>query len=290
VSGSGDAAAEKRFRRACSRVARALVLGAVAGVWSSCSGFAPSSDVAPGNQVDTDPSNPWRCLGRTVATPPAPVFAGAAPRVVFSLQVVDLSTGRIFPSLQVRACGLADVNCESPVADSLTVDSRGYVDVPLFQGFTGFLELTSPDVVPARFYLTDALPAEALTEYPLAMIAPTTLGPLAQLVGVQIEAGTGLFAARVFDCDGKTASGVSLSTRSRGTPWYFVDGLPTNMTSATGAEGLGGFVNVPPGLTAVDAKAPSGASIVGTQSVVVTPGWFSTVFIRPTGGLRTPPE
>jgi hypothetical protein len=70
--------------------------------------------------------------------------------------------------------------------------------------------------------------------------------------------------------------------------WYFIDGLPTRAGSATGADGLGGFVNVPPGLTHVDLKAANGVSIRGPQSFVVRPNWVSSAYVRPRNGRRSP--
>ena len=261
------------------------------GIHAGCSGFAPGSDVLPAQEMNgLNPASDerWGCLNSNSRTAEAPVFSGAAPRVVLSLQIVDLSTGQIYPDAQVRACGLADITCENPVTERLQVDVRGWVDVPLFQGFTGFFEITSPQIVPYLFYLTEPVPAQSVTEYPMAAISLASLLPLIQLVGETYEEGTGLLAARAFDCSGNTASGVSLSTRNEGVPWYLVDGLPTARASMTAADGLGGYLNVSPGLALIDVKAPNGSSIAGPQSMVVRPGWMSVVYIRPPARVQAP--
>lgn len=202
---------------------------------------------------------------------------------MYSIQVVDLSTGQIYPDARVRACGLTDINCETPVTDALAVDAEGWVDVPLFRDFTGYLEITSAEIVPYLFYLTEPL-TRSVVEYPLAVVALASVAPLVQLLKIDYAAGTGIIAVRAFDCEGNTASGVTLSSQAEGVPWYFVRGLPTDETSVTAADGLGGLVNVTPGVAIVDVTTPNGSSIRGPQSLVVRPNWLSAVYVRPPGG------
>jgi hypothetical protein len=261
----------------------ALSLGSVA---LGCTDYEPASDVLPEGTI-SELGPEWSCLNRTAAPSSVPTFSGTVPRVVFSIQVVDLSTGNIYPDAQVRACGLADINCDDPVTDVLSVDAEGWVDVPLFQNFTGYLEIQSPDLVPYLFYLTEPLAPTSTIEYPLAVVSLAALGPLAQLVGVDsLQASKGVIATRVFNCTGDTATGASLTTEGDGVPWYFLDGLPTGMGSETGAQGLAGYVNVSPGLAVVEARAPDGTTIAGPQSLVVRAGWLSAVYVKPPGRQR----
>lgn len=250
-------------------------------VWG-CTPFEPGDDQLAEEQASL--LQAWSCLAESGELRATPVFSGDAPRVVFSIQVIDLSSGQIYPDATVRACGLTDVNCEAPVSDTLPVDSQGWVDIPLFRDFVGYLEITSPQIVPAMFYLTEPVLPQMATEFPLTMVSLGSIGPLTQLVGVQLEPGTGIFATRSFDCAGNTASGVTLLSEAEGVPWYFVDGLPSRMASATSADGIAGFVNVPPGLVLFETFAPNGASVGGRQSLVVRPNWLSTAFIRPQSG------
>lgn len=272
----------RAMHKGCGREARfrswwASVVVLASGMPWGCTPFEPGDD-----QLE-EPSlaQAWSCLAQAGELRATPVFSGAAPRVVYSIQVIDLSSGQIYPDATVRACGLTDVNCEAPVSDTLPVDSQGWVDIPLFRDFVGYLEITSPQTVPSMFYLTEPVLPQATTEFPLTMVSRASIGPLTQLVGVQPEPGTGIFATRSFDCEGNTASGVTLISEADGVPWYFVDGLPSRMASATSADGVAGLVNVPPGLVLVETFAPGGASIAGRQSLVVRPNWLSTAFMRP---------
>lgn len=256
---------------------------------AGCSDFKPGTDTLSSNGSTLALLDPeWGCLAATETPATLPVSARSVGRVVYSIQVIDLSTGQVYADARVRACGVADINCENPVSDSLPVDADGWVDVPLFRDFTGFLEVTSSAAVPYLFYLNEPL-AESTIEYPLTLVSLASLGPLVQLVGVQPQQETGVVAIRSFDCLGNTASGVSLVSNNPGTPWYFVDGLPSGGVSQTSAEGLGGMVNVAPGLAVVDVRAPTGLSIGGPQSVVVRANWLSVVYVRPRTGQRRAP-
>jgi hypothetical protein len=268
-----------------------IVLASIAsGSWA-CTAYEPASDRLPFEQVGS--LNPavtangvWSCLDPDEPVAPGPVAAGVAGRVVYSLQVVDLTTGQLHPDARVRACGLADINCDDPVTNWLAVDAEGWVDVPLFRDFAGFFEVMASDTVPFLFYLAEPV-RESTVEYPLGVVSVASLGPLVQLLGVPVEPENSVIAARAFNCQGDPATDVSLSTDGGGVPWYFVDGLPTATSSGTGADGLAGLANVEPGLAVFDMKAPNGISIGGPQSVVVRQNWLSALFVRPPGGMRT---
>ena len=268
-----------------------VAIGAV-----GCTEFEPGTDTL--NRFDDgvgalEPTEgaDWRCLAQPVQQPSAPVFAGAAPRVIYSLQMVDLSSGAIYRSIQVRACALTDVDCNNPLTDWLSVNEQGRVDVPLFQNFTGYLEIDSSlgEIVPQLFFFTEPLQPRAEPEFPLAMVAVTNLPPLVQLLGVEPQPTSGMIALRVFDCGGKTAAGVSLSTPSGAVPWYFVGGLPSGTQTETGPEGLAGFLDVPPGVAVFDAVTEDGTVLGGLQSVVIRSGYMSSMYLKPPGVQTSAP-
>jgi hypothetical protein len=263
-----------------------------------CTEFEPGSDTLSftGNIDPLEPTEPiekgtdWRCLSQPVVPPSAPVFGGGVPRVIYSLQMVDLSSGAIYRSIKVRACPLTDVACANPLTDILTVNEQGRVDVPLFQNFTGYLEITSDELVPQLFYLTEPLQPQTAPEFPLAMVALTNLVPLVQLLNVELQPTSGLIAIRIFDCQGDTAPGVNLATEQNdAVPWYFVGGLPSRTQTRTGPEGLAGFMNVAPGLAVFEATNEDDTLLGGLQSVVVRPGWMSSMYLRPPGVQTSAP-
>jgi hypothetical protein len=264
--------------RSCRQSGASILLLATLMAWG-CTSYEPASDVLA-ESVNLPLDENWGCLSATPEPATVPVFSETVDRVVYSIQVVDLSTGQIYGDARVRACGVADINCENPVTDRLPVDSEGWVDIPLFRDFTGFLEVTSSEAVPYIFYLNEPL-GQSMVEYPLAIISLASLGPLVELLGVDYQPGTGIIAVRAFDCRGDTARGVELSTENEGIRWYFADGLPTSAGTGTAADGLSGLVNVQPGLAVLDITAPNGVSIGGRQSVVVRPNWLSAVYVKP---------
>lgn len=254
---------------------------------SGCAQFEPGSDMLEAETAANLPratSAEWACLDAgTSGAAPEPVVANTVERVVISLQVVDLSSGQTYSDAALRACGITDINCESPILDGLFVDERGWVDIPLFAGFTGYLEITSPTMAPVLFYYVDPLPPRSIVEYPLAVVARASLQPLVQLLGVDFDPNVGVQAFRAFDCTGAPAAGVSFTLEGNAVPWYFAGRLPNGMASATDPEGIGGFVSVQPGLTVIEAMAPDGRSMAGPLNLLTRPGWVSVTFVRPRG-------
>jgi hypothetical protein len=265
-----------RRRETVALLACGLALG--------CTEFDPGSDTLLDESDSTllppgPPGEDWSCLGGEPTVAP-PVFARDAPRVVYSVQFVDLSSGEIYRNIEVRACPLTDVNCTSPVASGLRVDAAGWVDVPLFEGFTGYLEVTSDETIPYMFYLNEPLEPQTEQEFPLGIVSLANIGPLVGLVGGTYVPGTGVVALRIFDCQGVPASGVSLSSEPEGTAFYFAGGLPTNAAKSTGTDGLAGFVNMAEGSTVVQAFTRNGVAIKEPQSVVVRPNWMTAVYLK----------
>lgn len=265
----------------------------------SCAIMAGCTEFEPGNDTLSDetnntallpgpPGEDWSCLDSAPAETVAPVYAGNAPRVLYSVQFVDLSSGQLYRNLEVRACGLTDVTCARPVASGLHVDAEGWVDVPLFQGFTGFLEVTSDETLPYMFYLVDPLEPQSAPEYPLGMVSLASIGPLVQLIGERPVEGTGFVALRIFDCQGVTASGVSLSSDPSSSPFYFAGGLPTRSETATGPDGLGGFSNMAPGSIVVEATTRTGVRIRGPQAFAVRAGWMTAAYVKVAGTRAAP--
>jgi hypothetical protein len=223
-------------------------------------------------------------LNQPIVQQSAPVFAGQARSVIYSLQMVDLSSGAIYRGVNVRACPLTDIDCSNPLTDTLTVNEQGRVDIPLFENFTGYLEIQGEEIVSQLFYMAEPLRPQTAPEFPLAMVARANLPPLAQLVGRDLQPTMGLIALRVFDCNADTAFGVSLSMQEDGAvPWYFVGGLPSGEQTETGPEGLAGFLNVTPGVAVFEAVNPEGAQLGGLQSMLVRAGWMSSMYVRPPG-------
>jgi hypothetical protein len=267
----------------------------VAALVPACTAFEPGSDVllsdTGANQSAAPPGEDWSCLaaapGRS-ETPQQPMFAGQETRIVYSARILDLSTGAVYPDIAVNACGISDVDCATPVASKLSVDAQGWVDVPLFEGFNGFLEFVSPTILPSVFFFVEPLEQQMRISYPFGVVSLASVQPLVQLAGIDQAPDGGFIAMRAFDCSGVTAPGVTFTIEGGGSLYYFIGGLPTGTAPATDGSGLGGFGDVPPGLALVGANTSDGIPIMPPRTVLIRSGWLSTLYAKPPGAAIAP--
>jgi hypothetical protein len=258
---------------------------ALSGPSFGCSSFDGGSDVLAAPPLMTSeqmtPGADWSCLADRA---PAAVPVAPGPgRIVYSVQMLDLTTRRAPSGLLARACILTDVECAQPVSGWVPIDPQGWLDIPLPQGFFGYLEIMGDNTVPGTFYPGEALEQSTTLNYPGLSLDADSLEALTDVLGLAVDPSQGQLAVRAFDCDGSTAPDVVLSKVGAGQRWYFAGGLPSVTATRSGDDGFGGFVNVPPGVASVDAQTLAGQSIGGTRSVVVRAGWFSVMFVRPPG-------
>ena len=135
------------------------VLSVLALAALACTEFEPGTDeLTAGGEGPTDTSSgaltpavgrDWTCLGELRADPMIARDNTNPARLVQSVQVLTLREGRVPPETVVRACAQRDLACDSPLTAQLPVDAQGWVDMPLFDGFDGYLEVTSPSTVPS---------------------------------------------------------------------------------------------------------------------------------------------
>jgi hypothetical protein len=271
-----------------------MAASVAAALLPACTTFEPGSDVLASERNATlaVPGEDWSCLTAQAPAepPPPPRFAGDARRVVVSGRILDLSTGAAYPSTRVRACGIADIDCTAPVIEDLRVNEEGWVDIPVFDGFDGFLEITSDELLSSLFFFSEPLQEPSQTAYPWGVVSRASVPPLITLVGVPQQEDRGFLAVRAFDCNLTTAPGVSFTLLGEGAPFYFIGGLPTGAATATDGVGLGGFSNVPAGLAVLEGWTPDGTAIMSPQTVVIRPGWVSTLFLQPPESLRDAPR
>lgn len=215
------------------------------------------------------------CLGQ----PSRAVAVPRRARVILTLAIHDVATGMPPAAVSARACRLLDVQCESPVAAGTASASEVALHLSLAQDFRGFVEITSTGSVPTLFFLNRPLQRDRFEA--LSTITITSLQALAASAGVALREDRGHLLLRVFDCDGAAASGVAVSSGARGEPFTFRHGFPATGSSVTTAEGLAGFVNVPPGLTVARGRELETGRSMGEASVVVRPGWLTYGDIAP---------
>ncbi len=263
--------------------------------WGACTTFEagdqrllPESDESPLQPESPGDEDPRGCLGEPVPEPML-VSVASQERWVLSAQVLSLTTGEAVAGVRVRACVLADVTCATPVADvSATLD--GWVDIGLLTSFNGYLELTGPGILPTLVYFTRLSASSLSYQNPLVVVETDLVAPLANVVGATFDPDLGILVVRAFDCQGRPFAGVQVTHNRGGIRWFFVDGLPSRDAEVTGAEGMGGFINVEPGVSLVSVQTVQGDYLARDKSVVIRPGWFTTIWSDPSGTFEATPQ
>lgn len=282
-----------RLAVARGRSARAgrRVLAFVAGttLLASCTDLAPGSieyradplSLADASTLQTgDLADPaWACLDDPTPVEPPP----EVPSVSFVMPIVDSTTGLPPADLSVRACQLIDVSCLAPVNPTPAgVGDDGLVHLSLPFEFGGFLEITSSDTVPSLFFLYEPLRRDTVSSA-LPLISTGALVALATNNGVSLDStNDGLLLIRTYDCDGQSAANVRLSTDRGGQLFTFVGGLPLVGDHPTSDDGIGGFINVPPGFARVEGRHAQTGELTGAASLVVRPEWMTYGDLHPT--------
>lgn len=266
----------------CARLALALSLGLPA-----CTEFAPAADVDVGITQEMDllevlPET-WRCIENAPAPSAGLNDPMSGPRVVRSLQLVGFVGSTDLSGTTVRACSVRDPACMSPVTPAITPAADGWVDVPLFEGFDGYLEITSPGAVPSMLFYGQPLTADgAVDPEPAFLVEMETALTFDRLfLGREAFPNTGVINIRALDCQNAPAPGVQFQLEPSAVGWYYVGEIPVATAEATTESGVGGFSDVGPGTVVVTARiADNGLELAPPKSVFVRGGWFTNIRFR----------
>lgn len=240
-------------------------------------------DVVPGQlesagagsmpRVSADPK--WGCLDAMEL----PRAVALRPTVSFSLHLYDPTSQATPPGSSVRACNRFDLDCTAPVDGPAQPAQDGLIHLNLPQGFAGFLEVTSPAIVPALYFFNPALESDRQDEF--IVVSFDTARALAGSGSVDLDPELGMIAVRTMDCTGELSGGVEFSNDKGGVPFAFVDGLPVIGYIVSNGDGIGGFVNVPPGLVVLQGQEAGSSRVSGKASVLVRKGWFAYGDLNP---------
>jgi hypothetical protein len=269
------------------------------GLALACTPFEPASDELPEQPGFVDmrtgslmaaAGRDWSCIRQLQPDSTVTRSTANAARLVQSLQVLSLAAGTVPVATNVRACAQRDVNCTAPLTANIPLDAQGWVDLPLFDGFDGYLEITGPQIVSTLLFYQDPLSAESRRDTtPLGVVETALLPMLTAAIGTPQDPALGLVYLRAFDCNNDPALGVKYTIDKPSVPWYFVAGLPSSAVTETEGSGLGGFINVPLGITVVDAALSNGErDIALPKTLLVRPNWMTGLRLIP--ALRAPAE
>jgi len=226
-------------------------------------------------------STPWSCLGH-VGWP-----SGTSGNVTLAVPVVDVITSAFPSGLVVRACSKLDVACTSPLSATVDVASTpGLLKVTLASGFDGYLELTSPTITPALFFVVRPVREDTTLTTHLPVVAPSGFEGIAQAIGATLDLTTmGHVYALAEDCGGAPASGVRFEIDRETTqtaPYSMINNVPVSTAPSTDVSGAGGFLNVPSGFSRLTGYVSSTGARVGEAGFVVRVGAVSYPRLIPT--------
>lgn len=269
-------------RGTLARAGCALALGLTGA--SGCTKFASEEDAVPTTELAASEAAPtdFSCVAAEAGNP---IMPGAGAPLDYSVLALDFISGRTPANMLVRGCYRGDLLCARPATEWIAPDLEdGRVTLPLTEGFSGYLEITSDDMVPTILVFPAALSPElatALGPITVAMLPPEMLLAFAGASQLQLDPAAGLVAINTFDCKGPFAPGVRLELNAPAVPFMFVDGLPLAFRDTTTDEGSGGFANVLPGLVVVRGFDASTMQEVGLETVPVRSQWVTVANLMP---------
>jgi hypothetical protein len=231
--------------------------------------------------VDATTSRPWACLGN-VAWP-----SGTSAKVVLALPVVDVITSAFPRDLQVRACSKLNVDCTPPLSATVDVSSTpGLLKVALDSGFDGYLELTSPTITPALFFVVKPVWEDTTLTSPLPVVSRQGFQGIAQAIGTTLDlTSMGHVYALASDCTGTSAAGVRFEVDKKSAQtagYYMINMTPVSSSPATDSSGAGGFLNLPTGFSKLTGYVSATGARIGEVGFVIRAGAVSYPRLIPT--------
>ncbi len=297
--------ARSRWKRVGARSSleqcQLLVLPAVAsvaGMVSGCTEFAPADERLQELQQEVDSvaaagaaamdetitaegagTADWSCLGQPDQLEPVRMVDEAVP--VDLSMVIRSFTGAIIDDVSVDVCGAVDVNCMFPLEEGLTTGETGQILLPMFQGYSGFLQVISDGFISTVFHVRRPVWEDRQDPRPILLLPQQALLPLAMASNVEYRNELAIAGVSVVDCSGQRAPDVEFRNSVGGLSFYVVDGLPSASATTTDSFGLGGFLNVPAGVVTFEAYETDQGRFIGRRAVTMRAEWATITEINP---------
>jgi hypothetical protein len=168
-----------------------------------------------------------------------------------SLQLKLLSyDATTISNLTVRVCKAADLACNSPIAITHTYDDQGTLKIsPLENGNRYNIRFSGEDAMgaaylDAEYYMQRPIVGATVEADKLEMLPENMVQFVAASAGLVWDETKGLVLTQSFGCDLKPLAGVSVADTLTAFPFYINGGLPNPDATATGNEGVAGFLNM----------------------------------------------
>lgn len=241
----------------------------------------PAPDPAPSPEPEAVDMGPWACLGKLTA-----VHQDRARTVKLNLRLTDLkSAGRA--GLRTNYCYTLDPSCTPIAADDVVSDADGRLVLEVPYGMHGAVVITGGDDIVSTLVYIDPPPTADENDIFIPVLDTGTVALMSLLTGKAVDPETGLVLISTPDCAlqyNPFTAGVSYTLDSLGPTteqFYLIDQLPDTTAQATGPNGVGGFVNVPPGLAAIRAVLAADGLAIGHGNFLVRKGWLTYAVISP---------
>ena len=182
---------------------------------------------------------------------------------------------------------MLDPSCTPIAPDDVISDDDGRLVLEVPYGMHGAVIITGGDDIVSTLVYIDPPPTAAESDIFIPVLDTTSVALMSMLTGKAIDAETGLVLVSTPDCTlqyNPFTPGVRYTLDSVGPTteqFYLVDQLPDTTADATGPNGVGGFVNVPPGLAAINAVLVADDLAIGHGNFLVRKGWLTYAVISP---------
>ncbi len=262
-----------------------------AGDGASDSAADVASDAVDAAEASTDP---WACIGKVTA--PA---EDRTRSVTLTYQVTDIGNKPI-PGMLVTACNRTDPSCAMPLFPALPTDAQGMVSFQVPYAARVFVKVTegacdgSSCYLPSLYYV-DPPPTSAPALFVIESLTPAAVTELLTFAGAPdpYDPKEGIVILLVQDCrflSGFPQPGIhfSLSSTAGGDAsagdtesFYLVNMSPVYSATETSSDGVGGFVNAPPGLTTITGTLVQSNTKIGQNPVYVQASTVTYATIDP---------
>ena len=236
--------------------------------------------------VETVVEDPiWGCLGNVVEPEPDPTQALDFPmKLVYASGDSPLETDAV-----IDICDKIDFACtgtDPKYPKGLHPDSEGNINIEVFEGFDGFVQITHVEIVDTRVYVGRPIIAPPGVKE-VRLLRPFEYEVLAGVSGENPDPTRGTVIAYATDCQGEAASGVrfeSPNADSGSTEFYLINQSPAvpPTATATDGDGFGGFFNLAAGSSIVRTYRDVDDEFIGESSFQILGNTISFLQVAPT--------
>lgn len=243
--------------------------------------------------ADAESDDPiWGCVGRLPLLPVADI---SVP-IHFHARFESL-TAQPLVGLAVKACSQLDLPCATALGGTpKDTDGTGAVDITLYNGFRGYLEVgpsaAFPTLLPTLSYVLPipdktrpvGEPGPDNPRFATPTLTAEELETYADAVGKKANPEFAHLLYRVLDCQGDPAPDTSLraETVTPDTSAFYLEaeGKPSLTQGKTGGSGRGGFLNLPTGSVTIEFRRSQGGAL-GSQTVLTRKGTVTYALFLP---------